>query len=135
MVYSRMNDSMEHKVQVIRAMYRHRAQVEEALRAAFSAHELRDLTVMIIRDQVKGVYNDEAFALLEVEQYSKFTALNVFIAAGEMRAVKALYSQAEDCAREAGCTVMKLTGRPGWERALKADGWGSPSTTLFKRLA
>jgi hypothetical protein len=48
--------------------------------------------------------------------------------------VNEMAPRAEQWAREHGCTMALLEGRPGWERALKEHGWRVHQVHLIKEL-
>lgn len=43
-----------------------------------------------------------------------------------------LFGQLEDYARAEGCAAMRICGRQGWARRLKARGWRQPYIVLEK---
>jgi hypothetical protein len=55
-------------------------------------------------------------------------------AAGDLAAIKELIGKAEDWARGAGALAAEIASRPGWERALKADGYEPHQQVLRKEL-
>lgn len=49
--------------------------------------------------------------------------LHVLYAGGEMEQIKDFQASAAEWARQMGCASMTLSGRLGWQRALKDYGW------------
>lgn len=63
-------------------------------------------------------------------------SLFVFLSAGDLDEVLfACANDVEQWAKAQGCTAMMLSGRKGWERALRPLGYAFSSTNLIKQIA
>lgn len=64
-----------------------------------------------------------------------FKTCYVVAVAGRMAAIPDLCAKVEEFARNCGCQVVEMDGRPGWTRVHNklADGYG-PSTVKFRKM-
>jgi hypothetical protein len=59
------------------------------------------------------------------------TTCNLVVTGGvQFKRWQKLIGTIKDWAREQGCTRLEASGRAGWERAVKRDGWVKIRTTI-----
>lgn len=95
---------------------------------------------LLIAGLVKGDYqlwrtaNSAGITQVVSNPFNK--TLFVFLSAGDLdEVVFACTDAVEPWALQQGCTSMVLSGRRGWERALRPLGYTFSSTNLIKRIA
>lgn len=72
--------------------------------------------------------------ITEIVASPRITALNFFLAGGNMAELKAMTPSIEQWARDRGCTSAYLTGRKGWEKTwLTRDGGYTPRLVVFEK--
>lgn len=113
-----------------------RGQCERALLEAGGLMTLDDLIGLAKAGKVQLWSNDDADALIatEIMTYPRRTILNAFMAAGELRSIRALYPAVETFARAHDCAVIVCAGRPGWGRVGRAGGWQLHAMVFVKNL-
>ena len=79
--------------------------------------------------------SESAAIVAEIKAYpSGLLAVEGLVAAGELEEIKALIPLAEQWGRERGATLAMIASRPGWARALAADGYETHQVMLAKEL-
>ena len=76
-----------------------------------------------------------AVGITSLQVSGAYRTCYVVAVAGRMAAIADLNAKVEGFARENGCQVIEMDGRPGWQRVHNkiADGYG-PSTVKFRKL-
>ena len=113
-----------------------RRQIDAALLQAGGLLTLDDLLLLAKagKVQVWGSDDCEAVIATEIMRYPQRSILNAFMAAGDLRAIRALEPKLEAFARENDCAAMVCSGRPGLGRVGRATGWQLHSLTFVKNL-
>ena len=65
---------------------------------------------------------------------SDIRTLFVFLSGGDLQEIIASEPLIAQYGKAMGCSCMEISGRKGWERALKPLGWNYSSTNLVKKL-
>ena len=126
------------------------ANVEEVL---FHYFECRDLLLealahgdgrvteaVLVAQLVRGNYQlwrtDNSAGVTQVEDNFGNKSLFIFLAGGDLNEIEHIAGPVvEQWAAERGCTRIILSGRRGWERALRPLGYDFQSTNMIKRIA
>ncbi len=98
--------------------------IESALRYADYSHDFADICAMIDSGQLDFWPGTNSVVITEILSYPKYSALNLFLGAGDVHEIEDAVARAEVFARFAGCDRVVMTGRRGWERSFltkKAD--------------
>lgn len=113
-----------------------RGQVERALLEAGGLMILDDLIALARVGRVQLWSNDIPDALIatEIMSYPRRSILNAFVAAGELRSIRALEPAVEAFARANDCAAIVCAGRPGWGRIGRASGWQLHAMLFVKNL-
>lgn len=95
---------------------------------------------LLISGLVKGDYqlwrtaNSAGVTQINSNPFSK--TLFIFLSAGDLNEIEHVAGPVvEKWAADQGCTSIILSGRRGWERALRPLGYEFQSTNLIKRIA
>lgn len=79
--------------------------------------------------------SDTAAIVAEVKTFpTGARVIHGLVAAGDLEGIKALIEQAEAWGKSQGCIAALIESRPGWARALKAEGYASFQTSIMKEL-
>jgi len=100
---------------------------------------LRDADLMTYDDIEKGVLNhrflyfdnDTAFAIVDVQDYTKGRVCHVLAAGGSLRGLGELQKGTAPFFKAIGARRLQMAGRLGWKRTLPAWGW-KPSRVLME---
>ena len=92
-----------------------------------------ELTLWIAPDETGRILG---IAVLRIAVYSEYKVAFVTLSAGSQmgRWLHNLTSVLEPYAISLGCREMRVSGRKGWERALKDQGWSFRSVVVGKVL-
>jgi hypothetical protein len=98
-------------------------------------HSLGDVISLIVSGECQMFEGDGATIITEiVETPQQGMGVHIWLAAGELEKVIALSREVLDWAREIGCTRATLTGRKGWVRALRGEGWSHEMVVMGRSL-
>ena len=109
--------------------------LERALGRAGGTHLLRDVMEMVEQGHAQMFGDAGGMVVTEIKRYPRLTALNMWLAAGELPAVLAQYPVVEAFARDIGATRLEGTGRMGWTRVMGRRGWQPRGILMVKDLA
>lgn len=108
--------------------------VEAALSYSGDTHDFVHIFDGVVEGRFQFWSNDECCVVTEIVDYPKKRVLHIFLAGGKLEAIRALEEKAVKWAKQLGCSAFTLTGRKGWEKALKNDGWEYAHTSMIKRI-
>jgi hypothetical protein len=108
--------------------------IEGALEYSHGTHDFADIVKAIKEQKMQIWINDDAVAVTEIIDYPKKRMLHVFLAGGSMQGVRSLEDSAVKWAKDIGCSAFTLTGRKGWEKALKNSGWQVSHSMMIKEI-
>ena len=95
-----------------------RAWIEAALAYSGGTHTFDDIAAGVLTGRFRIWERPNGCAVTEFVVFPRKKVLNVFLAGGEMQAIKDLEAPAAEFARANGCHAMTISGRAGWKRAL-----------------
>jgi hypothetical protein len=109
--------------------------LDQALEHAGRTHGLDDVRSMVERGEAQFWDLETAAAVTLVQDEPLERSLLVWLAGGDLEALRLRLSpQLETWARGRGCRRMLIVGRPGWERALQAQGYAPLARVITKEL-
>ena len=124
--------------------------VEEVLANYFECRDLllealahgdgRVNEALLVAQLVRGHYQlwrtENSAGVTQINENPFNKSLFIFLAAGDLSEIEHIAGPVvEQWAAERGCTSIILSGRRGWERALRPLGYDFQSTNLIKRIA
>lgn len=111
------------------------AWLDAALAHAGRTHSLDDVRALIDAGEAQLWAGTGAAMVTLVEDDPGERRLLIWLAGGELTELtEALLPQAERWAKARGCRRMLVIGRPGWERALKPQGFAPLARLIAKEL-
>lgn len=110
------------------------ARLEQALEHGGGTYKLHDIVAGLEEGRFQFFHNTGGLAVTEIVQCPQKRYLNIFLAAGEMKAVVKLHRKVEAFARKHGCDFMQATARKGWEKFNPEFGWSSTHTVYQRNL-
>ena len=108
--------------------------IEAALEYSHGTHEFIDVVDAILSGKMQLWSNEHGCAVTEVIDYPRKRMLHVFLAGGSKEAISDLSEPALKWAKDIGCSDLTLTGRKGWTKALKNDGWTTSHVMMIKEV-
>ena len=110
------------------------ARLEQALEHGGGAFALHDIVEGLEQGRFQLFWNNGGIAVTEIIQCPRKRYLNIFLAAGEMKAVLKLHKKVEKFAREMECNFMQASARKGWEKFNPEYGWKTTHTVYQREL-
>ena len=111
-----------------------RSYLQDALDLAGGTHTMEDIVAGIQLGHFHFWPGRQSAAITEVHQFPRARFLNIFLAGGELHELLEMEPFFASWGAHLGCYRVTLTGRPGWERALKSKGWQRVAVVLFRPI-
>lgn len=104
-----------------------------ALSVAGNTHAPEDVAAAVKEGRMQAWTHGSSLIVTEVLEFPQATALNVFLAVGNLDEVMALQPALEAYGRKHGAKVLRMEGRKGWARVLPHYGWKADKKVIFER--
>jgi hypothetical protein len=110
--------------------------IEAALHSAGDVHTFEDILTLVAQDRLQVWIHGGSILMTEIADMPTHRVLHHFMAVGSLKEIIYLRERALVFARDHGCTVEMLTGRPGWERVARrlAPNWSDPQIQMSRSL-
>lgn len=115
-------------------LIRCRPWIEAALEYSNGTHDFMDVANAVLTGNMQLWANEKGCVVTEVLDFPKKRILHIFLAGGQLDAIRDLEDSGVEWAKSIGCSAFTLTGRRGWDKALKNDGWEPTHTMMIKRI-
>lgn len=115
------------------SLARFRPGLERAL-ALVGTHTVEDLVQRVVDGKAQVWEEGEALIITEVLQYPQKRVLRFWAATGELEDCITLSRRILEWGKEQGCKLALLTGRRGWTKPLRTEGWTEKLAVLTKEL-
>jgi hypothetical protein len=103
-----------------------------AIDTANGTHNEDDILIGLITGQMRLWRKNKSAVVTEFQQFPRKKAIHVFLAGGDMRDLKPLFTDVENFGRKNGCSVASgLVKRDGWERIVSGMSGG---TYMYKEI-
>ena len=115
---------------------RFQAKLKLALEHAGRTHTPEDVRYLIALRRLQVWVKNDSLLLTEIADFPTRRALHHFLAVGSIADLWELRDQAVSWAKEQGCTLEIVTGRPGWVRVVRKrlNGWNEPQIQITREL-
>lgn len=108
--------------------------LQRALDDAGNTHTPADVRAAIEADEAQLWIGEHSAGVTEVLTYPRCKVLHIWLVAGELNEIARAREALDGFARMAGCKRVSLTGRPGWQRALRGHGYTISGVNLARDL-
>lgn len=115
-------------------LVRFRPQIEAALSHSNEGHTFDSLVGDVMLGHLFFAFNDTSCALLERVMGPLDSRVHVVLGAGTLKGLLKLYEVIAPKVKALGATKMTILGRPGFEKALKKQGWVTPKIYMERVL-
>lgn len=109
-------------------------QIEAALQYSGGTHTFADVRDAVHAGQMQFWPGPRSAIITEIVVYPRKKVLNLFLGAGVMEEIEAMFSGIEAWGASQGCSAASATGRHGWERSfmVKTHGW-TPTHVVYSK--
>lgn len=97
--------------------------LEAALEYGLGCHTIDDVQAGIEAGKFQLWPGEKCAAVTEVQEFPRAKFFNVFLAGGDLDEIRNMVPWFQSFGRHMGCTKLTATGREGWARALRSQGW------------
>jgi len=108
--------------------------IESALEYGGGTHLYEDIVKSIVAGEMQLWPAKDSCLVTEITVYPQKKVLHVFLGGGDLQEILGMHSDVVQWAISQGCESLTMTGRKGWVKALKNDGWQAQLVLLEKRF-
>lgn len=108
--------------------------IQDALDVGQNTHDFKDIVDGVLSGHMQLWAGEEGCAITEIVVYPNKKVLHVFLAAGKLEQITKMHKDAVEWGKTQGCDGMTLSGRPGWKKILKKEGWEQQQIVLSKEF-
>lgn len=108
--------------------------IEKALAYGSDTHTVGDVIDQILRGDAMLWEDLDALIVTEIHNTPRKKVVHFWLATGAMAAVVRLSYRVLEWAQGEGCTLATLSGRRGWARALKGEGWHTDAVLMHQEI-
>lgn len=108
--------------------------IGDALKYARGTHTVDDVIDGIKAGSFQLWPSDRGCIVTQIVNCPRKRSLNFFLAGGEMDQIKDMYASCVEFAKANGCTALLISGRKGWQRVWKSEGFEPVYTVLGKDI-
>lgn len=105
-----------------------------ALEHCHGTYTENDLLAGVLAGQYRLWLGTKSAVLTEVLQFPRIKVAHWFLGGGDLEELISMEPEIINWAIANGCRRMSVSGRKGWERAIKAHGYEFCGLTVFKDL-
>lgn len=108
--------------------------IQQALDRNGNTHSLEDIKELVLCGEAQFWPGEKSVGVTELMKAPNYLTLHGWIAAGELDEVLEMTDRAAKWGKEQGCERMVLSGRRGWERAMRHTDFSFKHVTLERML-
>ena len=101
-----------------------------ALDAGGNTHSFTDIITGVIKGDMQLWHGPKGAAVTLITDFPQKRVLHVLLAGGDMQQIIDFQDSAFTWGKAHGCTQLSLSGRAGWQRALKDHGWHTSGVVM-----
>ena len=107
--------------------------IEAALEYSGGTHLYEDVVTAVVEGKMQLWPAEKSCWVTEITVYPRKKVLHVFLAGGDLDEIMGMHESVVQWAKNQGCEGMTLTGRKGWVKALKDNGWKPQQLMLLEK--
>ena len=118
----------------LEAMLPYRKMIEAALAHGNNTHSFDDIVNGVASQDYQFWPMEKSFLVTEVSTYPNLRALHIFLAGGDLTEIKSIDDTLLEFAKQLNASVISLSGRRGWVKALADLDYRVAHVTMFKEV-
>lgn len=107
---------------------------EAALAYTKGTHTIDDIWEGVVAGRYHFWPGEKSGIITDIEIYPQRRVMHIFLAGGDLEELLEMEKSIEEFAKTIGCNSLSISGRRGWLRVFKTDGWEEICTTIAKEL-
>lgn len=108
--------------------------IEAALEYAGGTHLFEDIEEMLGRGVLQLWPAPKGCIITEIIAFPRKRVLNVFLGGGELEQIMEMHKDVISWAKAQNCEALTMSGRMGWIKPLKAQGWKRQHAAYIKEF-
>jgi hypothetical protein len=121
-------------INLLNDLLKFRLDIENALAYSNNSHTFDNIVDMVVTGTAHFYPLENAFMLMEVQTFPQHKVYNVFLAGGDLQEILATQKWVNDNAYALGCKYATMSGRNGWSKVLKDEGWDFKFVVMYKTV-
>lgn len=115
-------------------LLKHRLDIEKALCYGRNSHNFEHVVDEVMKGRLHFYPLENSFIIMEVHVYPNYSVYHGFLAGGDLEEILNAHPMIMANAKQLGCVALSISGRRGWEKAMKAYGWKHDLSYMYKEL-
>lgn len=111
-----------------------RTEIERGMDKTYNAYSFDDIVASIMRQERHFYEFDGCCIIMQLDELPQYRVYTCFLACGSTEAILAAEPQLTSVAKELGCRYLTISGRAGWARRLKDEGWRHMCSSFCKEI-
>lgn len=121
-------------IDVYQEFLRCKPYIEAALEYTKGTHSVDDIWHGVVEGRFHFWPGEKSAIITDIEIYPMRRVMHIFLAGGDLDELLEMEKSVEAFAKTIGCNSLSISGRRGWLRVFKDDGWQEVCTTIAKEL-
>ena len=118
----------------LEAMLPYRILLDSALEFSGGTHTFEDVVEAVDEGVMQFWPASESCLVTQLVVYPQLRSLHIFLAAGNLEQIKDYDESLNEFSRQLGAKHITLSGRKGWQKALKDIGYKPSHITMYKEV-
>lgn len=121
-------------IDVYKEFQRCKPYFEAALEYTKGTHTIDDIWDGVVQGRYHFWPGEKSAIITDIEVYPQRRVMHIFLAGGDLDELLEMEKSVEAFAQSIGCNSVSISGRRGWLRVFKDDGWQEICTTIAKEF-
>lgn len=119
---------------MLNKMEKWRPNIERALTHSLHSYSFNDIAIRTLQQELQFWDFGDCYCFTEIMVFPQYKNLHFMVAGGNMESMFKHRDAFMELAKANGCKHLSCSGRPGWARALKSQGWKHMLTTMYMEV-
>lgn len=124
----------DYTLHVLTMLKKYQLDIKKALSYSGDAYSFDDIAEGVLQGRYHFYPLPNSFVIMELSEFPNYKVYHTFLAGGDMNEIIGTHPWMKENAKVLGCKYVSVTGRHGWTRKLKAEGWKHMYDTLYLEL-
>lgn len=116
-------EKIDNLLKLVTDLKKYKLDIEKALEYGGNSHSFDDIVGQVLQGRLHFYPLENSFVIMEVHKYPNFNVYHGFLAGGKLEEIIAFQDTLVGNAKQLNCKGISISGRRGWEKALKPLGW------------
>lgn len=127
-------ENIDSFIKLLNDLKKHRVDIEKALSYGGNSHSFDHIVGQVLQGRLHFYPLPNSFIIMEVINSPNFSVYHAFLAGGNLEEITDFQETLVKNAKQLECKALSMSGRRGWEKALKPLGWQHKLSHLVLEL-